>query len=292
MFKKIVIATDLSDSSKALINCLKDFKSLGVEEIILFYACGITHLAPLADDIKQSVEPDLKIQQKLIEEQGFKTTLEIVPGIPSEELKFLVKEKNVSLIVVGSHGESAFTHQLFRFGGTTSEILHSHEKPLLMVRTFVSEQKGTKIVETACQSLKERILFPTDFSDISMRAFQYVERLVEDGCKKVTLLHIQDKVKIDKYLSDKLNEFNRIDADRLEMRKNQLIAKGAIEVETKIAYGIPTEEILAESHNGYSLIVMGSQGRGFFREIFIGSVSHNIARLSNTSVLLIPMENR
>lgn len=292
MFKKIIIATDLSDASEAVIKCLKDFKSIGVEEVILFYACGIKNLAPLADDIRASVEPKLKEQAKIIEDQGFNTSLEIAPGIPSEEIKLLARQKNVSLIIVGSHGESAFTHALFRVGGVTSEIMHSHEKPLLIVRTKVMEIGGNKTVETTCHSLKKRILFATDFSDISMRAFMYVEKLVEDGCKKVTLLHVQDKVKIEKYLSEKLDEFNRIDTERLEMRKKQLLEKGAEEVEIKILYGHPAQEVLKESKNDYSLIVLGSQGRGFFKEIFIGSVSHQVARQSNVSVLLVPSPER
>jgi nucleotide-binding universal stress UspA family protein len=37
-----------------------------------------------------------------------------------------------------------------------------------------------------------------------------------------------------------------------------------------------------------SLVVMGSQGRGFVPELFLGSVSHNVARHGDASVLLIP----
>jgi len=33
---------------------------------------------------------------------------------------------------------------------------------------------------------------------------------------------------------------------------------------------------------------MGSQGRGFIKEVFLGSVSNNVARHSAASVLLIP----
>jgi hypothetical protein len=36
------------------------------------------------------------------------------------------------------------------------------------------------------------------------------------------------------------------------------------------------------------LVVMGSQGRGFVKELFLGSVSHNVARHSDAAVLLIP----
>lgn len=292
MFKKILIATDLCESSNAVINCMKDFKSLGVEEVILFYACGVTHLNTIAETIKQSIEPYLKAQQKLIEAQGFKTTLEIVPGIPSEEIKLVAKQRDVSLIVIGSEVEGSVGHLLSRLGSITYEVLHSHEKPLLMVRNKIVEREGDKTTEGLCKNMKDRILYSTDFSDNAMRAYLYVEKLVEDGCKKVTLLHVQDKVKIEKHLFDKLKEFNTIDTERLEMFKKQLISKGAQEVEIKIVYGIPAKEILDEAKNGYSLIVMGSQGRGFFHEIFIGSVSHNVARSADVSLLLIPSVDR
>jgi len=102
------------------------------------------------------------------------------------------------------------------------------------------------------------------------------------------LLHIQDKTKIDKHLKHKLEEFNKIDTERLEMYKKVLIEKGAEDIQIKITYGIPTKEILDEAKNDYSLIVMGSQGRGFVEEIFVGSVSHNVVRNANISVLLVP----
>jgi nucleotide-binding universal stress UspA family protein len=288
MFKKILIASDLSPVSDSVITCMKGFKSLGVEEVILFYALGLKYIDSLKTLLKDTVEPALIKQQNIIRSEGFNTTLEIAPGIPSEEIKRVSKEKDVSLIVVGSHGESAASHMLFRIGGVTSEVLHSHEKPLLLIRTKVTEVNGEKCVEPACVDFKEKILYATDFSDTAHRAFDYVERIVEDGCKNVTLLHVQDKTKIDTHLKEKLNEFNKIDTERLEMLKERLVKKGATNIELQIPYGNPTQEILKESKNGYTLIVMGSQGRGFINELFVGSVSHNVARSADVSVLLVP----
>ena len=288
MFKKILMASDLSPVSDTIITCMKGFKSLGVEEVILFYALGIRHLDSLKYLIKDSVEPALIKQQNTIKAEGFNTTLEIAPGIPSEELKRVAKEKDVSLIVIGSHGESAASHLLFRIGKVTSEVLHSHEKPLLLIRTKVTEVNDEKCVAPSCVDFKEKILYATDFSDTAHRAFDYAERIVEDGCKNVTLIHVQDKTKIDTHLKEKLEEFNRIDIERLEMLKERLVKKGATNVEIKIPYGNPTQEILNETKNGYTLIVMGSQGRGFIKELFLGSVSHNVARSADMSVLLMP----
>ncbi len=73
------------------------------------------------------------------------------------------------------------------------------------------------------------------------------------------------------------------------MLKERLEKKGAISIQMKIPYGIPTEEILSEVSTGhYSLIIMGSQGRGYISGLFLGSVSHNIVWNAGVSVLLIP----
>ncbi len=288
MFRKVLIATDISKASDAILTCGSILKNLGTEEIILFYALGVRHIDALKYIIREKVEPALLRQMKVLEQYGLNVKLEIAPGIPSEEINNFAEKNDISLIIIGTHGESLAQHILFRFGGVTSEILHSHKKPLLIVRTVVTELNGEKCVESSCEDLFKKILFPTDFSETAYRAFTYLKKVVERAAKKITLMHVQDKTKIDKYLKSKLDEFNRIDTERLEMMRTALLEQGATDVQIKISYGVPTKEILEESKNDYSLIIMGSQGRGFIKEIFIGSVSHNITRNANISVLLIP----
>ena len=158
MFKKILIASDLSPASDCLIACMKGFRSVGVEEVILFYALGISHLDSLKYLIEDSVKPALIKQQNTIKKEGFNTTLEIAPGIPSEEIKRVAQEKDVSLIVIGSHGESAAYHPLFAIGRVTSEVLHSHQKPLLLIKTKMTDQQNNQelqeIVENAINTAK------------------------------------------------------------------------------------------------------------------------------------------
>ena len=120
-------------------------------------------------------------------------------------------------------------------------------------------------------------------------AFTYVEKLVEGGAKRVTLMHAQDRIRIEKYLEHQLNEFNRIDRERLERLQAKLQEKGATDVRIELPYGSPVKEILKQTKEAeVSLVVMGSQGRGFISEVFLGSVSHNVARHAPVSVLLIP----
>lgn len=286
MFKTIVIATDLSPASNVLVECVMGLKRLGVKKVFLTYAMGLRHFYNLESSIASKVEPFLLAQKKKLTDQGIETEIEMVPGIAAEEIRRVAEEKDASLIVIGSHGESMLEHQL---GSTTSEVLHSFTRPLLLERTRIVKKGTETCIEPSCSDYLKNVLYVTDFSDTAHRAFNYIETMVENGCKQVTIMHVQDKTKIDKYLSDKLEEFNKIDTKRIEMLKEELKKKGATDVQMKLVYGNPTSEILAEvASQSYSLVVMGSQGRGFIPEIFLGSVSHNIARNAGVSVLLIP----
>lgn len=75
--------------------------------------------------------------------------------------------------------------------------------------------------------------------------------------------------------------------------KELLQKKGNAVIELELCYGSVFKEItrLVRERNVH-LVVMGSQGRGFVEEIFLGSVSHNVARHVDAHVLLIPAVDR
>ncbi|MCL7421768.1 MAG: universal stress protein [Methylobacter sp.] len=214
---------------------------------------------------------------------GFSVEVEVLLGFPDHEINRLAREKNVSLIAVHMTSESLFDDAFV--GGVAYEVIQHAEKPVLVMKAKTVNGQ----CEMMCEEILTHIIHPTDFSDNAERAFSYVEQLVESGCPKVTLLHVQEQERIDKYLKDRLEEFNEIDRARLERLKERLLEKGATDVQIDIPYGSTTREILREvNQNPYSLIVMGSQGRGFIPEVFLGSVSHNIVRKAPVPVLLVP----
>lgn len=287
MFNRILIATDLSDASDKLINCAGALKKLGTREVVLFHALRIKHLDYLKFDLARDAEPFLEKQKAALEKSGFTASVHIGESETSYELNLCAAKNDVSLIIIGTHGKSLLKHALI--GGEATKILQHHRKPVLVIRMKVAEGKETAVCEANCFNETRPILYATDFSDTAQLAFTYVEEMVESGWKKVTLLHVQDRSKIEKHLKERLNEFNTIDTERLEMMKETLLKKGATDINIKISYGLPVQEILkAAGSDLYSHIVMGSQGRGFAEEIFLGSISHNVIRQSDLPVLLIP----
>ncbi|MBM4287082.1 MAG: universal stress protein [Deltaproteobacteria bacterium] len=65
--------------------------------------------------------------------------------------------------------------------------------------------------------------------------------------------------------------------------------RGCIDPEILKGTGRPIPAILTALNTlDISLIVMGTQGKGFIKELFLGSVAQTISRLAPCPVLLIP----
>ena len=89
-----------------------------------------------------------------------------------------------------------------------------------------------------------------------------------------------------------IKAFNKLHISQKIVLKEMLEKEGKAQVETVVKYGSPSLEILRLVEDAeVKLVVMGSQGRGYVKEFFLGSVSQNIARLSPSSVLLIPTKH-
>lgn len=287
MFTKILVATDLSEASDRVIACLQQLRRLGAHNAILFHALGLKYVGGLDHLLTPLIEPRLLAQKAMLESQGFDTTIEIAAGLPEQEIYRIAKEKGISLIVVGSHGTSMIRE--VTLGSVALRIIRKMVFPVLLVPLNIKEENDARRCEVARSDFLNNILYPTDFSDTAERAFAYVEKIVEGGARRVTLLHVQDKVRIEKYLRERVEEFDRTDRERLNRLKAKLMDKGATDVLIEIPYGSPTQEILRKIRSeDFSWIIMGSQGRGFIPEIFIGSVSHNVIEQAALPTLLVP----
>ncbi|TDY65147.1 nucleotide-binding universal stress UspA family protein [Aminivibrio pyruvatiphilus] len=287
MFQKILVATDLSDASERMACSLGELKALGTKDIVLLHCINIRDVGTLASQLIKAAEPHFRKQQIFLENRGFSVTPKIALGLPQIEINRQAEEHDCSLIVVGSRGGTMAKEILL--GGVASEVVHGASKPVLILRVGIHEEKGDAVcIMEKCSPLGH-ILFPTDFSDNAEHAYSHLKKFAEKGAEKITLLHVQDEVRIGKHLMEKLDEFNRIDSGRLGRMKEELLRCGAKEVNTEIVFGNP-KKILVDKvkANGYSLVLLGSQGRGYIGQFFMGSVSLAVARQSIIPVLLVP----
>ena len=142
----------------------------------------------------------------------------------------------------------------------------------------------------------EKILYATDFSDVSKKALDYVKQLKDAGTKEVVVLHVID---LGEFASTALDEGGALDIKKLKRDRDEHttremgqieteLRKIGLKVKSRIERGVPLRVILrVEEEEDVSVVVLGSHGKGLLQEIFLGSVSEGIIRRSKRPVLVI-----
>jgi len=287
MFNTILLATDLSIASDSVVEYMRTLRAVGCRQVVLTHVIYVKHLVGLSDALRDEASPRLDAQKIALEAEGFEVSVETPVGVPGVEITRLALDLGCKAIIVGSHG-----HGLARdvaLGGVATDVVHRAEVPVLVVRLQILEEEEPRCCRVVSTEVLSHVLYATDFSDNAERAFQYVEAFAESGCKKMTLMHVQDVSRIRPHLEQRLQEFNAIDRSRRERMASRLRDLGVEEIALEIPYGAPAKEIVAHVQRCCpSIVVMGMHGRGFIADIFAGSVSHNVVRLSQSPVLLIP----
>ncbi|MFN3595008.1 MAG: universal stress protein [Thiobacillaceae bacterium] len=280
MFERFIVATDLSPASDAMVGCLAGLKALGARHALLLQCLDMREAASVALSYTTAVLDDYLARQKaVLEKQGFEVETRIVPGFAKREINRIAREEDYGLVVVGSHGHSMLSEALL--GGVASEVLHGATRPVLVIRLERDPDSGEVcVLPTGCD-LARHILYATDFSANADRAFTVVEALAPVA-RHITLLHVLDA-------RGEPAELAAIDRDRLQALKARLAGLGRGDVTVEVRSGKPYQAIVAAAkERGAHLIVLGSQGRGFVPELFLGSVSHQVARHAPAPVLLVP----
>jgi len=140
----------------------------------------------------------------------------------------------------------------------------------------------------------KRILYPTDFSDVSKKALAHIKQLKESGGETVILLHVIDERQIQAIESFVSEHSEKLTKDIIEGVNQEMqsiekeLAQAGFKVESTLEVGNPLREILRiEKEEDVSLIVLASHGKTNLEEIFLGSVSEKVARRCKKPILII-----
>jgi len=286
MFEKVLVISELHYHFDYVLHGLLGLKKLGTRSVLLVQCLNPQELNDTVSTFVTGIYKEhLDAQEMRLTEHGFAVTTRQMIGVFRDSINELARNEQCGLVVVGAPERTMLGSLLD--GGAAYHMMHGSLIPLLLVRTPPSmDPHELKLPDG---SLTDHLLFPTDFSENAARTFDVVRQIAAKGIRKVTLLHVQDKAKIDPHLLGQLEAFNQKDTARLEEMAQTLRQDGCEDVSTLLLYGSPTSEILRIiADMKVTSVIMGSQGRGWIREIYLGNVSHSIARHASVPVLLIP----
>jgi len=145
----------------------------------------------------------------------------------------------------------------------------------------------------------QRILFPTDFSDLAQCAWEYASGVAEKFGAELYCLHVVD----DAYqywstlgpesipIGPPPEDLMQLGRSRMERFRTEHLQGLPRPVTTQVAMGRPFAEIIAYAREQkIDLIVMGTHGRGAIAHALLGSTTEKVVRKAPCPVMTIRSE--
>jgi len=281
MFETVLVPTDFSKYSQKVIECVGGLP--GVKKVVLLNVIGSADpLARVWDSGVRLEESKKKLaeQSKLLEAQGLEVKQraeQMLEGDIFRRIQAVSDEEGVSLIVMGARGKGLVQNILL--GNVAKSTLRYGDKHLLLMRYKMLE--GEVDLEQHCALIFSKVLCPTDFSEPSSEAINIIKGI--KGVGEVLLFHVvtsgETWKQIDATMKEEVEKLNAIKAD---------FEKIGIKASVRVTVGSPAEEIIeAAEEENVSLVAMSSHGKGWVKQLVIGSFAYEVSKNGTRPVLIL-----
>lgn len=233
-------------------------------------------------------------------------TLAILPYTKAEILKSILADNGVDAIIMNVNQIVPVISSGVRVRIREEDLAKALEISEKTQDIFSNEDKDSD------EDKRETILIPIDFSKYSMKACEFGFKLAKDMDADVVLLHVYftpvyaaslPNGDIFNYQKQGFNKEAGIIHKQVEEKSNVLITEiderieagtlPAINYIMKLREGIPEEEIVRYTRrHSIDLIIMGTRGSSQKKADLIGSVTAEVIDRSETTMLVIPENNR
>jgi nucleotide-binding universal stress UspA family protein len=215
----------------------------------------------------------LHVSDKTDRSLPFTAGFEVRPGNPSREIDRFARERDVDLIVMGTHGRSSFAQAVV--GSVAAKVIRTAPCPVLTVRL---PQRGFGLAN---------VLVGVDFEPASMNAVAYGRAFCRMYGAKLHVLHVMENYFLRPIVPDPQTlEFRAheqleellTDDDRRALHATAIVDGSDLPADVLIDY--------APQH-AIDLIVLGTHGRRRIDRLLMGSVAERVVRLAPCPVLIV-----
>jgi nucleotide-binding universal stress UspA family protein len=293
-FETLLFHTRFRELAFNSLKTVVQLKAAGLKKVVLAHVIPREEVAfvPYGGTLKED-QKRLREEARLQFEDWIRTIadpqLEFVQrievGAPNAEILNMAKAEKADLIIVGRKKRSVF--EKVYVGTHVLDILRRSDVPVLMSKYMVQyEWQEESLIRTNDQIWK-RPLLASDWSDPSRRALDATLAL-KGVVEKIIVTHVLGARRVKNLEPSAVKRLEGESDTRLASYCRQIEDTG-IQSESHLLMGRTVEEIIKMSREyGATMIVMGRTGKDWFREYWLGGVSHQVAELSELPVLLIP----
>ena len=198
-------------------------------------------------------------------------------GEPFQELTHAVLSNKCDLVIAGSRGLKAW--KSFLVGSTASRLIRNCPASVWVVKDSLP-----------CPPL--RILAPTDFSEVSLKAVRHGFQLAKQSRAEFHVLHVVDSMDIPEVVVSKIpegasfqQEMNE-DAERELKKLQSTLGDEDSQVHVHTAWGTPWKEIkeLIEQLQ-IDTVAMGTVGRSGIKGVLLGNTAEKVLSVCGCSIL-------
>jgi nucleotide-binding universal stress UspA family protein len=276
--KSVLIAFDFSEASqKPLHHALAIARHYGAKFYLAHVVSGIGYTIAGQEALSLAAERTRRTAHELRHEllesgalAGLDHEFIIREGDIWQQLELLIREKQVDMVVLGTHGRGALGKLIL---GSVAEKVFRHAD------CFVATVGPGSSMDSLIEKPKpvHPFLFPTNFTPASLHALPYAISLSNHFGAKLVVLHVLPPAPIPEgfhwsttgdltQMRDEARLASQQKFDALNLQNTQL----AIQPEFMVKYGIPSEQILLASHaRKTDLIIFG-----LHRPAHIDAASH------------------
>lgn len=284
MFHKILFATDFSEYANKTLDCIAGFP--GAREIILLHVLEEARNPRGGGEIVETLTPDERNRLKEAKHrlESLNKSLKVVTRVKTSSdipgaIIEAAEEHGVTLIVVGARGNSIVEGILL--GSVSVAIVRRSKITVLVMRHKIVAGLAGRAYEMWCPMILSRILCPIDFSVCSDRAITLLK--TTKGVGQVILLHVVSHGESESELETTVSEAG---VKLAEIGRD--LSQAGVNVRTLVKRGNPGSEItrIAEEED-VSVIWISSLGKGWFRELLLGSTAYDVAMNSKQPVIIV-----
>lgn len=280
MFESVLVSTDFSKYSQKVIESVGGIP--GVKEVVLLHVMTAPGLARVWDPGARAEEAKKRLAEdaKPLESLGIavkKRAEPLVGGEVAKKIDIVSEEEGVDLVVIGVRSKGFVGKVLL--GSVAKDILRYGTKNLLLMRLLPIE--GGERFEKHSSMIFSKVLCPTDFSEPAEDAINLLKDI--KGVGEVVLLTVLSKDLVDVDLESEKKEVE----EKLTAIKAGFEDSG-IAASVRVAVGSTAKEIItAAEDEEVSLIAMSSHGKGWVRQMVVGSVAYDVSNSGTRPVLVL-----
>ncbi|HEX8918003.1 MAG TPA: universal stress protein [Chloroflexota bacterium] len=276
--KSVLVATDLSaTSTKPLHHALAIARHYGAKLYVAHVVSPVAYLMAGPEALQlgcKGASRDMQELQRDLLQDGSLNGLDhefiVRYGGVWEELQAIIVQKQVDLVVVGTHGRRGIEKVLL--GSVAEQVFRDATCPVLTVGPYSYRESRVDLTGEIRTDL-----FATDFDEASIRALPQAVSLAHQTKARLVLLHVVPAAPVPQipgwYTSSEIMSMRENARMTCVRQLEQLMPRDEetpIESELVVQFGIPSEKILQVALDKRAdLIILGLR-----RASLAGTISH------------------